>query len=110
DELPSHETDIWNALERNEFVLYYQPKVELASGHIVGLEALLRWHHPTKGMILPDRFIPIAEESSLIVEIGNWALHEACAQARAWWEGEVRDVPIAVNVSGRQIHNGLADM
>ena len=110
DERLTLETDLWNALERNEFVLHYQPKVELASGRIVGLEALLRWHHPTKGMILPDRFIPIAEESSLIVEIGNWVLHEACAQASAWRKAQGRDLPIAVNVSGRQIHNGLADI
>jgi len=109
DERLTLETDLWNALERNEFVLHYQPKVDLASGRIIGLEALLRWHHPTKGMILPDRFIPIAEESSLIVEIGNWVLHEACAQGRAWQQAEGRDLPIAINVSGRQIHNGLAD-
>jgi predicted signal transduction protein with EAL and GGDEF domain len=110
DERLTLETDLWNALDRNEFVLHYQPKVDLESGEIVGLEALLRWHHPTKGMILPDRFIPIAEESSLIVEIGNWVLHEACAQARVWQEVEGRGLPIAVNVSGRQIHNGLADI
>ena len=110
DERLTLETDLWNALERNEFVLYYQPKVDLKSNRIVGFEALLRWHHPTKGTILPDRFIPIAEESSLIVEIGNWVLHEACAQSRAWQDAEGREVPVAVNVSGRQIHNGLADI
>ena len=109
DERLTLETDLWNALERNEFVLHYQPKVDLASGRIIGLEALLRWNHPTKGTILPDRFIPIAEESSLIVEIGNWVLHEACAQGRAWRQEEGRDLPIAINVSGRQLHNGLAD-
>jgi EAL domain-containing protein (putative c-di-GMP-specific phosphodiesterase class I) len=110
DERLTLETDLWNALERNEFILHYQPKVDLASGRIIGLEALLRWNHPTKGMILPDRFVPIAEESSLIVEIGNWVLHEACAQGRAWQQTEGRGLPIAINVSGRQIHNGLAEI
>src|SRR6185436_18876136 len=77
-------------------------------GRIVGMEALLRWRHPTKGMILPERFIPIAEESSLIVEIGNWVIREACVQNRTWQDAGCPEMPIAVNVSGRQIHNGLA--
>jgi len=108
DERLTLETDLWNALERNEFALYYQPKVDLSTRQIVGLEALLRWHHPTKGTILPERFIPIAEESSLIVEIGNWAIREACSQNRDWQNAGCREMPIAVNVSGRQLHNGLA--
>ena len=105
DERLTLETDLWNALKRNEFVLFYQPKVELGTGRIVGMEALLRWQHPTKGMIPPGRFIPIAEESSLIVEIGNWVIREACAQNRAWQTAGSRRLPVAVNVSGRQIHH-----
>jgi len=108
DERLTLETDLWNALERNEFALYYQPKIDLSTRQIVGLEALLRWHHPTKGTVLPERFIPIAEESSLIVEIGNWAIREACSQNRDWQNAGCREMPIAVNVSGRQLHNGLA--
>jgi diguanylate cyclase (GGDEF)-like protein/PAS domain S-box-containing protein len=109
DERLTLETDLWNALDRAEFILFYQPKVLLATGRIVGMEALLRWRHPTKGMILPDRFIPIAEESSLIVEIGNWVIREACKQNRAWHDAGLRRVPIAVNISGRQIHPDLAE-
>ena len=105
DERLMLETDLWNALKRNEFVLHYQPKVALETGRIVGMEALLRWRHPAKGMIPPGRFIPIAEESSLIVEIGNWVIREACAQNRAWQNAGLRRVPVAVNISGRQIHH-----
>ncbi len=104
DERLTLETDLWNALKRDEFVLHYQPKVALETGRIVGMEALLRWQHPAKGMIPPGRFIPIAEESSLIVEIGNWVIREACAQNRAWQNAGLRRVPVAVNISGRQIH------
>ena len=108
DERLTLETDLWNALERHEFVLHYQPKVDLVTGRIIGLEALLRWQHPAKGLIEPDRFIPIAEESSLVVEIGNWVIREACAQNRLWKDAGHRKWPIAVNISGRQIHSGLA--
>ena len=99
------ETDLWNALERKEFVLHYQPKVELKTGRIIGMEALVRWRHPTKGMIPPGKFIPVAEESSLIVQIGSWVLQEACAQNRAWQAADLRRVPIAVNISARQWHD-----
>jgi diguanylate cyclase (GGDEF)-like protein/PAS domain S-box-containing protein len=99
------ETDLWNALERNEFALHYQPKVELKSGRIIGMEALLRWQHPKNGMIPPGKFIPVAEESSLIVQIGNWVIREACAQNKAWQNDGVRFVPVAVNVSARQLHD-----
>jgi diguanylate cyclase (GGDEF)-like protein/PAS domain S-box-containing protein len=99
------ETDLWNALERGEFVLHYQPKVELKTAQIIGMEALLRWQHPTKGMIPPGKFIPVAEESSLIVQIGAWVLHEACAQNKAWQNEGLRRVPIAVNISARQLHD-----
>jgi EAL domain-containing protein (putative c-di-GMP-specific phosphodiesterase class I) len=99
------ETDLWHALKRNEFVLHYQPQVEIETGRIVGMEALLRWHHATRGMIPPGQFIPIAEESSLIVEIGNWVIREACVQNRAWQNAGLRRVPVAVNISGRQVHH-----
>ena len=105
DERLTLETDLWNALERNEFVLHYQPKVELATGRIVGMEALLRWQHPARGMIAPGRFIPVAEESSLIVQIGSWVLREACAQTKAWHEADLPRVPVAVNLSARQLRD-----
>ena len=99
------ETDLWNALERDEFVLHYQPKVELKTGRIIGMEALLRWRHPVSGMIPPGKFIPVAEESSLIVQIGKWVLREACRQNQAWQDDGLRYVPIAVNISARQLHD-----
>ena len=99
------ETDLWNAVERNELVLHYQPKVELKTGRIVGMEALLRWRHPTKGMIPPGKFIPVAEASSLITEIGSWVIHEACSKNKAWQDADLRAVPIAVNISARQLHD-----
>ncbi len=99
------ETDLWKALERNELVLYYQPKVHLNTGRIIGMEALLRWRHPTSGMIPPGKFIPVAEESSLIVQIGKWVIGEACAQNKAWQNDGLRSVPVAVNVSARQLHD-----
>jgi diguanylate cyclase (GGDEF)-like protein/PAS domain S-box-containing protein len=97
------ETDLWNALERNEFVLHYQPKVALKTGRIIGMEALLRWRHPVSGMMPPGKFIPVAEESSLIVEIGKWVIREACAQNKAWQDDGMRYVPVAVNISARQL-------
>jgi len=99
------ETDLWKAVERNELVLHYQPKVELKSGRIIGMEALLRWQHPTKGMIPPGKFIPVAEASSLITEIGTWVINEACANNKAWQDANLRSVPIAVNISARQLHD-----
>jgi diguanylate cyclase (GGDEF)-like protein/PAS domain S-box-containing protein len=99
------ETDLWNAVERNELVLHYQPKVELKTGRIVGMEALLRWRHPTKGMIPPGKFIPVAEASSLITQIGSWVIHEACSKNKAWQDANLRSVPVAVNISARQLHD-----
>jgi diguanylate cyclase (GGDEF)-like protein len=98
------ESDLWHALERNEFVLCYQPKAEMETGRIVGLEALLRWHHPRHGVISPEKFIPLAEESSLIVHIGKWVIEAACRQNRAWQDAGLAPIPIAVNMSARQLH------
>ncbi len=89
------------ALERREFTLDFQPRHDLASGAITGAEALLRWHHPTLGLIMPNRFIPLAEETGLIVKLGEWALGSACAQARAWQQAGF-PLTVAVNLSARQ--------
>jgi diguanylate cyclase (GGDEF)-like protein len=96
------ENEIRAGLERNEFVLHYQPKVDMRSGSIVGMEALVRWHHPQKGLVSPSEFIPLAEETGLIVPLGNWVLREACVQARAWQERGIADLTVAVNISGVQ--------
>ncbi|UGQ48010.1 bifunctional diguanylate cyclase/phosphodiesterase [Massilia endophytica] len=90
------------ALERGEFVLHYQPQVDIASGDIVGVEALLRWQHPELGMVPPDRFISLAEETGLIVPIGAWVMQTACAQARAWLDTGLPELRMAVNLSARQ--------
>ena len=90
------------ALERNEFMLMYQPKIALETGEISGVEALLRWKHPERGLIQPLKFVPIAEESGLIVPIGRWVLLEACRQARAWIDAGLPPMRIAVNVSALQ--------
>ena len=102
------ETDLRRALERHEIVPYYQPIVDLDSGAVVGFEALARWQHPSKGMLLPDLFIPAAEETGLVVEIGAWMLAEACRQAREWQRKHplLSTLGISVNVSGRQLSEG----
>ena len=96
------ETSLRHALERREFVLYYQPQVEIASGRLLGMEALLRWRHPDFGLIGPLQFIHLAEETGLIVPIGEWVLRTACAQARAWETEGIRVPRLAINISGRQ--------
>jgi EAL domain-containing protein (putative c-di-GMP-specific phosphodiesterase class I) len=98
----SMEGDLRHALERNEMELHYQPQVSLPDGAIVGMEALLRWNHPTLGQISPARFIGLAEEMGLIVPIGTWVLRTACAQARAWQLDGLGDLRVAVNLSARQ--------
>ena len=96
------EEDLHQALARGEFVLHYQPRVDLRNGEITGLEALVRWQHPEKGLIPPDRFIPVAEETGLILPLGEWVLHEACTQAAAWAREGLDPGSMAVNLSARQ--------
>jgi diguanylate cyclase (GGDEF)-like protein/PAS domain S-box-containing protein len=91
-----------SALNQGEFELYYQPQVDLLSGSVVGLEALIRWRHPSLGMVRPDRFIHLAEETGLIVPIGAWVLRTACRQSRAWQHAGYGALRIAVNLSARQ--------
>ena len=95
------ENGLRRALANNEFVLYYQPLVDVTSATVFGLEALIRWQHPELGLLRPDRFIPAAEQSGLIIAIGRWVLHEACKQA-AEWHRRGHKVVMAVNLSGRQ--------
>jgi diguanylate cyclase (GGDEF)-like protein/PAS domain S-box-containing protein len=90
------------ALERNQFQLYYQPRVDLASGRILGGEALIRWQIPGEQLILPERFISLAEETGLITPIGKWVLHTACAQNKAWQDLGLPPIVVSVNVSARQ--------
>ncbi len=98
----SLENSLRRALERNEFLLYYQPQINLMTGQIVGMEALIRWEHPENGMIPPAEFIPLAEETGLILPIGRWVLQTACLQNKAWQAAGLLPVSISVNLSGRQ--------
>ncbi len=95
-----------HALEHGEFVLHYQPQISLATGAVIGAEALIRWHHPELGMVPPGRFIPIAEDSGLIVPIGEWVLREACLQAVAWHKAGLPELLVAVNLSAVQFKRG----
>ena len=98
-ERQSIEESLRRALERKEFTLQYQPKIDLRNGRITGAEALIRWTHPAEGSISPAQFIPVAEDCGLIVPIGNWVLREACRQTRAWSDAGLPALTIAVNVS-----------
>jgi len=96
------ESHLHRAIEQNEFVLYYQPRIALASGACTAVEALIRWNHPELGMVMPGDFIPFAEESGAIVEIGAWALREACRQNAEWRAEGLQPVRVSVNLSARQ--------
>jgi len=99
------ETDLRNAVIREEFVLYYQPKVSCGNGRMTGAEALLRWHHPRRGIVSPDEFIPLLEETGLIIAVGRWVLNAACVQAAAWRQAGLELPSISVNLSARQLQS-----
>lgn len=104
------EIDLRFAIERNEFELYYQPQIEVNSGDIVGMEALIRWNHPVRGIITPIHFIDIAEKTGLIIPIGKWLVEEACRQYKAWYNAGIQPVRISVNISPIQFYQeGFCD-
>jgi EAL domain-containing protein (putative c-di-GMP-specific phosphodiesterase class I) len=98
------ENDLRRVIDRDELVLHYQPQMDLNTGQITGVEALVRWQHPELGLIPPARFIPVAEETGLIVPIGQWVLNTACAQTKAWVDAGYPPVVVSVNLSSRQFH------
>ena len=99
------ESDLRHAAARNELLLHYQPRIDARSGRIAGVESLVRWQHPTEGMIPPGRFIPLAEESGLIVGIGAWIIGQACRQHQLWREQGVGPMPISINLSAMQLND-----
>jgi diguanylate cyclase (GGDEF)-like protein len=104
------ENDLRKALDRRELELHYQPKFDVQSGGITGMEALVRWRHPERGLVMPGDFVPLAEETGLIISLGQWVLREACRQNRAWQDAGLEPLRVAVNISGVQLrHDDLAD-
>jgi EAL domain-containing protein (putative c-di-GMP-specific phosphodiesterase class I) len=97
------EAALKHALERREIEIFYQPKIDFGNGRVTGVEALIRWRHPTLGLLLPDKFVPLAEETGLIIPIGYWTLRRVCERARKWQEQGIH-LPIAVNLSASQFH------
>ncbi|HHY74368.1 MAG TPA: EAL domain-containing protein [Bacillus bacterium] len=97
------ENDLRQALNRNELILHYQPQVNIETGEIIGVEALIRWNHHKKGMISPGKFIPLAEETGLIIPIGNWVIEEACKQLKSWLDKGLTPFRLSVNLSLRQL-------
>jgi EAL domain-containing protein (putative c-di-GMP-specific phosphodiesterase class I) len=100
------DSDLRGALDRREFLLHYQPQYDLASQRPIGVECLLRWQHPELGVVPPSLFIPLAEETRLILPIGRWVLIEACRQNRAWQDAGLPPCIVAVNLSALQFHDG----
>ncbi len=103
------ERDLRHALENEEFVLFYQPKASCTTGRIVGFEALLRWRHPVRGLVAPNEFIPMLEETGLIVPVGAWVLHEACRQTKIWQDDGHGELSMAVNVACKQMNSVLCE-
>ena len=105
------ESQLRRALDRGEFVLYYQPRADVASGRIVGAEALIRWRHPERGLVQPQEFIPLVEDSGLVIPIGEWAIGETCRQLAAWQAAGMRVVPVAVNLASTHLRErGLPEL
>lgn len=100
------ENDLRQAIKRDELELYYQPQIDLSTGRLVGAEALIRWNHPVLGTVSPGRFIPIAEESGLIIDIGDWVLEQGCRQMRLWRDANINIDHIALNVAAMQLKRG----
>lgn len=103
------EGELRSALSHNQLLLHYQPKVSLRSGRILGAEALIRWPHPEHGLTLPGKFVPLAEETGLILELGCWVIEETCRQIRAWMDAGLKPIPIAINLSARQFDDQLIE-
>jgi diguanylate cyclase (GGDEF)-like protein len=104
------ENDLRKAIDRRELELHYQPKVDMRTGRISGMEALVRWRHPTRGLVLPSEFIPLAEETGLIVALGQWVLRDACRQNKAWQDEGRSPLRVAVNISGAQLRQKDLDL
>ncbi|MBS1160884.1 MAG: diguanylate cyclase/phosphodiesterase with sensor(s) [Proteobacteria bacterium] len=102
DQRMAIETELRTALEQQQFLLHYQPQLDLRSGQLVGVEALVRWQHPQRGLVPPLEFIPVAEETGMIIELGNWVLHEGCRQLGAWCAGGMSGIRLSVNLSAAQ--------
>ena len=104
-ERQSLESGLRHALDRREFVLYYQPKMDLETEAITGAEALIRWRQPGQGIVLPEKFIPIAEQCGYIVPIGRWVLREACRQTKTWLDADLTPMPVAINISAVELRS-----
>ena len=106
----SLETDLRRALERNELELYYQPQIDINTNQLIGAEALLRWNHSSLGLVSPMDFIPLAEETGLIIPIGQWVMEQACTQAKTWQDNGFKPIRIAVNIAHRQFNSGSLEL